>query len=51
MTKAESRELKLTPEELALLRHICSLGYGSVTVSVQKGTPVRIEQIRESIQL
>lgn len=48
---AESKELNLTPQEISLIRHIRELKYGSVTVFIQNGVPIRIEQIKESIQL
>lgn len=41
----------LSAQETSLIKHIRELGYGSVTVFIQNGVPIRIEQIKESIQL
>lgn len=47
----KTNEQKLSPQEESLIKHIRGLKYGSVTVFIQNGTPIRIEQIKESIQL
>ena len=48
---SELKEKDLTPREKMLIDNIRKLNYGTVTVSVANGSPIRIEQIRESIQL
>jgi len=47
----QTEELKLSSQEKSLIENIRKLDYGSVTVFIQNGTPIRIEQIKESIQL
>lgn len=49
--ETENREATLTPQESMLISHIRELDCGSVTIFIQNGVPVRIEQITESIQL
>lgn len=48
----ESKEkLQLTPAEEILIKQIRSLGYGEMRVLVKDNCPIRIEEIRKSIQL
>lgn len=43
--------LELTSQEKELIEFIRNLGYGDVTVIVQNGKPIRLEHVRQSIQL
>lgn len=45
------KEQELSSKEKCLIKLIRETGYGSLTVFIQNGVPVRVEQIKESIQL
>lgn len=51
METQEKKALEPSEKEAALLRLLRSIGYGEVRVIVQAGVPVRVEEIRKSIQL
>lgn len=45
------KDEELTASEKCLIKLIREMGYGSLTVFIQNGVPVRAEKIKESIQL
>ena len=47
----EKKAVVPNAKETALLELLRGLGYGEVRVIVQAGVPVRVEEIRKSIQL
>ena len=47
----EASRNELTKAEKKLIQVIRSLGYGEIRVIVKENAPVRIEEIRKSIQL
>lgn len=48
---AAEQKLILTKGELQLIHLIRSLDYGEVRVLIKDGKPVRVEEVRRSIQL
>ena len=51
MEKKTDGELTLNSKERELLHLLREIQYGEVRIIIQAGTPVRIEEIRKSIQL
>ena len=51
MEKKNDGELTLNSKERELLHLLREIQYGEVRIIIQAGTPVRIEEIRKSIQL
>lgn len=49
--ETDKKEKELSAQEKCLLKIIREMGYGTLTVFIQNGVPVRVEQIKESIQL
>lgn len=47
---AEYPSVELTEKERRLVRMIRELGFGTVTVHVADGQPVRAEEVRKSIK-
>ena len=45
------KERELSAQEKCLIKLIREMGYGSLTIFIQNGVTVRVEQIKESIQL
>ena len=51
MEKKNDGELTLNSKERELLHLLREIQYGEGRIIIQAGTPVRIEEIRKSIQL
>ena len=51
MDTQEKKAVVPNAKETALLELLRGLGYGEVRVIVQAGVPVRVEELRKSIQL
>ena len=45
------KEVRLTAQEMKLLKIIRSVEYGEIHIIVKEGKPIRIEQISKSIKL
>lgn len=44
-------DIQVTPREKEILDYVRDLEYGEVTVFVQNGKPIRLEEIKKSVQL
>ncbi len=51
MEKEQSPAVTLTEQERKLLAILRGMDYGELRVVIQAGKPVRVEEIRRSIQL
>ena len=45
------KEILLTEKERRLIEVLREIGYGQITIFLEKGEPVRIEKIKESVKL
>jgi len=50
-TKKETSQARLTPQEKKIIDMVRGLEYGELRIIVNGNTPVRVEEIKKSIQL
>jgi len=50
-TKKETSQIKLSPQEQKIIEMVRNLDYGELRIIVNGKTPVRVEEIKKSIQL
>lgn len=47
----QTKTMELTNREAKLIRLIRAIGYGELRVMIKESVPIRVEEIRKSIQL